>query len=245
MTMVEAQRTHSLNIAVIGGDGIGPEVVPRGSRSFPRSRRSLGQRPQGQHHRVRPGGAPLARHRRDPAGLGPGGDPRTRRDPARRRSGTRGSRAVSSSAGAAARLRFALDQYVNLRPVRLYPACRALWPRAGRAQRHRLRRRPRGHRGPYVGNGGALRSAPREIATEVSVNTAYGVRARRARRLRPAQAGTRKHLTWCTSTTCSCTPGTCGAGRSTRLGRVPDVATAYQHVDAATIFMVTDPGRST
>ena len=72
------------------------------------------------------------------------------------------------------RLRFELDHHVNLRPARLY---------AGRAQ-PAGRPSPRstcscvreGTEGPYVGNGGVLRKdTPHEIATEVSLNTAFGV----------------------------------------------------------------------
>ena len=58
---------------------------------------------------------------------------------------------------------------------------------------------------------------------------------------RPARAGTSP---WCTSTTCSPTPATCGGARWRRsAAEFPDVETAYQHVDAATIFLATDPGR--
>ena len=103
-----------------------------------------------------------------------------------------------------------------------------------------------GTEGPYVGNGGSLRTGtPHEIATEVSVNTAFGVervvRDAFAPRRRPGRAGTSR---WCTSTTCSPTPGTCGGAPSRRCdAEFPDVETAYQHVDAATIFLVTDPAR--
>src|SRR4051812_29780624 len=71
------------------------------------------------------------------------------------------------------RLRFELDQYVNLRPSRLFPGVTS--PLAGAPDIDFVVVRE-GTEGPYVGNGGALRvGTPHEIATEVSVNTAYGV----------------------------------------------------------------------
>src|SRR6476469_3670398 len=75
------------------------------------------------------------------------------------------------------RLRFELDHYVNLRPSRIYPgATSPLRPEvlaSGEVDFVVVRE---GTEGPYVGNGGALRvGTPHEIATEVSVNTAFGV----------------------------------------------------------------------
>ena len=75
------------------------------------------------------------------------------------------------------KLRFELDHYVNLRPSRLFPG--SVSPLAG----HVLDKGEvdfvvvrEGTEGPYAGNGGALRvGTPHEIATEVSVNTAFGV----------------------------------------------------------------------
>ena len=71
------------------------------------------------------------------------------------------------------RLRFELDHHVNLRPAKLYP--RRDQP-AGRPRADRHALHPRGHRGPLRGNGGVLRKdTPHEVATEVSINTAFGV----------------------------------------------------------------------
>src|SRR5579875_3641424 len=69
------------------------------------------------------------------------------------------------------RLRFELDHHVNLRPAKLYPGVAT--PLAGEPEIDFVVIRE-GTEGPYAGNGGALRKGtPREIATEVSVNTAY------------------------------------------------------------------------
>ena len=57
--------TDTLNLAVIGGDGIGPEVVAEGLKVLEAA--TARQRPQGLDDRVRPRRAPLARDRRDPA----------------------------------------------------------------------------------------------------------------------------------------------------------------------------------
>src|SRR5262249_2252172 len=90
------------------------------------------------------------------------------------------------------RLRFELDHHVNLRPGRLYPGVSS--PLAGNPDIDFVVVRE-GTEGPYTGNGGAIRvGTPHEVATEVSVNTAFGVRRvvqdafERARRRR-------KHLT--------------------------------------------------
>ena len=73
------------------------------------------------------------------------------------------------------RLRFELDHYVNLRPVRLYPGVAT--PLAGRQARvGQHGGRAGGNRGPYAGAGGVLRrGTPAEIATQESINTAFGV----------------------------------------------------------------------
>ena len=71
------------------------------------------------------------------------------------------------------RLRFELDHYVNLRPSRIFPGATSPLADPGEVDFVVVRE---GTEGPYVGNGGALRvGTPAEIATEVSVNTAFGV----------------------------------------------------------------------
>ena len=71
------------------------------------------------------------------------------------------------------RLRFELDHYVNLRPSRIFPGVASPLADPGEVDFVVVRE---GTEGPYTGNGGALRvGTPAEVATEVSVNTAYGV----------------------------------------------------------------------
>src|SRR5689334_23668055 len=71
------------------------------------------------------------------------------------------------------RLRFELDHHVNLRPAWLYPGVRSPLADPGDIDMIVVRE---GTEGLYAGNGGLLRKdTPHEIATEVSVNTSFGV----------------------------------------------------------------------
>jgi 3-isopropylmalate dehydrogenase len=140
------------------------------------------------------------------------------------------------------RLRFELDHHVNLRPAKLYPGVAS--PLAGEPAIDFVVVRE-GTEGPYAGNGGVLRRAtPHEIATEVSVNTAFGVeRVVRDAFIR-AQARPRKHLTLVHKTNVLTNAGDLWFRTVAAVGaEFPDVEVAYNHVDAATIYFVTDPGR--
>ncbi|MDT4958865.1 MAG: 3-isopropylmalate dehydrogenase [Pseudonocardiales bacterium] len=140
------------------------------------------------------------------------------------------------------RLRFELDHHVNLRPAKLYPGVAS--PLAGDPAIDFVVIRE-GTEGPYAGNGGVLRKGtPHEIATEVSVNTAYGVERVVRDAFARARARPRKHLTLVHKTNVLTNAGDLWS-RTVRAvaAEFPEVTTAYQHVDAATIFMVTDPGR--
>ncbi|HEY8827677.1 MAG TPA: 3-isopropylmalate dehydrogenase, partial [Jatrophihabitantaceae bacterium] len=140
------------------------------------------------------------------------------------------------------RLRFELDHYVNLRPAKLYPGVAS--PLAGEPSIDFVVVRE-GTEGPYVGNGGVLRKGtPHEIATEVSVNTAFGVERVVRDAFARAQARPRKHLTLVHKTNVLTNAGDLWLRTVQAVAAgFPEVTTAYQHVDAATIFMVTDPGR--
>ncbi len=137
------------------------------------------------------------------------------------------------------KLRFALDHHVNLRPVKLYPG--VIGPVAGPVDLVVVRE---GTEGPYVGNGGSMRTGtPHEVATEVSLNTAYGVE-RVVRDAFGRAAARRGHLTLVHKTNVLVHAG----GLWKRVfdevaADFPGVETAYQHIDAASMFFVTDPGR--
>ena len=139
------------------------------------------------------------------------------------------------------RLRFELDHHVNLRPARLYPGVET--PLAGEPPIDFVVVRE-GTEGPYAGNGGVLRrGTDQEIATEVSVNTAFGVQ--RVVRYAFEQAmRRRKHLTLVHKNNVLTNAGDLWFRTLQSVAAdYPAVTVAYNHVDAATIYLVTDPGR--
>ena len=246
MSMVLEQATESLDIAVIGGDGIGPEVVAEGlkvlsavtSLTGPTGLKvniteyDLGARRWLATGETLPDSVLAEIRGHDAILLGAVGDP--------------GVPSGVLERGLLLKLRFALDHYVNLRPVRLYPGVQsplALERVAPNGIDFVVVRE--GTEGPYVGNGGALRvGSPAEIATEVSVNTRYGVERVVRDAFARAEARERKHLTLVHKHNVLVHAGDLWRRTVDEVGiEFPDVATAYLHVDAATIFMVTDPGR--
>ena len=140
------------------------------------------------------------------------------------------------------RLRFELDHHVNLRPAKLYPGVTS--PLAGGPEIDFVVIRE-GTEGPYTGNGGTLRKGTEhEVATEVSVNTAFGVERVVRDAFARAQARPRKHLTLVHKNNVLTYAGDLWFRTVTRVGaEFPDVTVAYNHVDAATIYLVTDPSR--
>jgi len=140
------------------------------------------------------------------------------------------------------RLRFELDHHVNLRPAKLYPGVTS--PLAGGPEIDFVVIRE-GTEGPYTGNGGTLRKGTEhEVATEVSVNTAFGVERVVRDAFARAQARPRKHLTLVHKNNVLTYAGDLWFRTVTRVGaEFPDVTVAYNHVDAATIYLVTDPAR--
>ena len=140
------------------------------------------------------------------------------------------------------RLRFELDHHVNLRPAKLYPGVAT--PLAGNPAVDFVVVRE-GTEGPYAGNGGVLRKGtPHEIATEVSVNTAFGVERVVRDAFARAQARPRKHLTLVHKNNVLVNAGDLWFRTVHAVhDEFPDVEVAYNHVDAAMIYCVTDPGR--
>jgi 3-isopropylmalate dehydrogenase len=140
------------------------------------------------------------------------------------------------------RLRFELDHYVNLRPTKLYDGVAT--PLAGSPSIDFVVYRE-GTEGPYVGNGGALRrGTPQEVATEVSLNTAFGVERVVRAAFERARSRPRKHLTLVHKNNVLVYAGSLWKRTVDAVAAdYPDVTTAYHHVDAATIYLVTDPGR--
>lgn len=232
---------EQLQLAVIGGDGIGPEVTGEARKVL---RAALAgtvdlvetEFALGAAHYLETGEilteetmAEIATH--DAILLGAvGGDPT---DP--RLAGGIIER------GLLLRLRFAFDHYVNLRPTVVHPAVESPLREPGDVDFVVVRE---GTEGPYVGNGGSIRvGTPHEIANETSVNTAYGVE--RVVRFAFELAETRsKRLTLVHKTNVLVHAG--GLWRRITdavAAEHPDVTVDYLHVDAATIFLVDRPSR--
>ena len=143
------------------------------------------------------------------------------------------------------KLRFAFDHYVNLRPSRLFPgSVTPLSPAVTEKGEIDFVVVREGTEGLYVGNGGVVRAGtPAEIATEVSINTAYGVERvvrdafERATRRRNKVTLVHKHNVLVHA------GGLWQRIFATVAAEYPQVSTDYLHVDAATIFLVQDPAR--
>ena len=140
------------------------------------------------------------------------------------------------------KLRFSLDHFVNLRPSKLYAGVGSPLANPGEVDFIVVRE---GTEGPYVGNGGTLRSGtPHEVATEVSLNTAHGVERVVRDAFRRANERPRKKLTLVHKHNVLVYAGHLWKRTVEAVAQeFPEVSHDYLHVDAATIFMVTDPAR--
>lgn len=223
-----------MKLAVIGGDGIGPEVVAEAVKvldavvpGVEKTAYDLGARRFHATGELLPDSVLAELREHDAILLGAVGDPSVPSGVLER--------------GLLLRLRFELDHHVNLRPGRLYPGVGS--PLAGNPEIDFVVVRE-GTEGPYTGNGGAIRAGtPHEVATEVSLNTAFGVRRVVQYAFERAMLR-RKHLTLVHKNNVLTFAGKLWSRIVAEVGeQYPDVEVAYQHVDAATIFMVTDPGR--
>jgi 3-isopropylmalate dehydrogenase len=228
----------ALRLALVPGDGIGPEVVAEGVRvldavtgaagvKLETTEYDLGARRWHATGETLPDGVLEELRGQDAILLGAVGDPTVPSGVLER--------------GLLLRLRFALDHHVNLRPARLYPGVTS--PLGAKDIDFVVVRE--GTEGPYVGNGGVVRQGgPHEIATEVSINTAYGVERVVRDAFGRAAARPRKHLTLVHKTNVLVHAGSLWARTVARVGEeFPAVTTDYLHVDAASIFMVTQPER--
>jgi 3-isopropylmalate dehydrogenase len=225
------------SIAVVGGDGIGPEVVAEGLKVLDTVlsgvqlvHYDLGAARYHRTGEVLPDSVrdELAQH--DAILLGAVGDPSVPPGVLER--------------GLLLKLRFDFDQYVNLRPSRLWPGTSGPLAnvKAGEIDFVVVRE---GTEGLYTGAGGSLHAGTAaEIATEESLNTRYGVE----RVIRDAFARARKRearkVTMVHKTNVLTHAGGLWARTFAEVSReFPDVLTEYQHVDAAAMFMVTNPQR--
>ncbi|WP_418909126.1 3-isopropylmalate dehydrogenase [Glutamicibacter endophyticus] len=140
------------------------------------------------------------------------------------------------------KLRFSLDHFVNLRPSKLYPGIESPLANPGEIDFLVVRE---GTEGPYVGNGGAIRTGTaHEIATEVSVNTAYGVERVVRDAFDRAAKRERKHVTLVHKHNVLVHAGHLWRRTVEAVAtEYPEVTHDYLHVDAATIFLTTNPSR--
>ena len=140
------------------------------------------------------------------------------------------------------KLRFSFDHYVNLRPTKLYPGVVSPLADPGNVDFVVVRE---GTEGPYVGNGGAIRvGTPQEVANEVSVNTAFGVERLVRYAFELASNRDRKKVTLVHKHNVLVHAGWLWQNTVDRVAaEFPAIKTDYLHIDAATIFMVTDPER--
>jgi 3-isopropylmalate dehydrogenase len=223
-----------VKLAIIAGDGIGPEVVTEAVKvldavlpNVEKTSYDLGARRFHATGEVLPDAVLDELRAHDAILLGAIGDPSVPSGVLER--------------GLLLRLRFELDHHINLRPARLYPGVNS--PLSGNPEIDFVVVRE-GTEGPYTGTGGAIRvGTPHEVATEVSVNTAFGVRRVVQDAFERAQHR-RKHLTLVHKTNVLTFAGALWSRTVQEVAeKYPDVEVAYQHVDAATIHLVTDPGR--
>ena len=229
--------SSAIKLAVIGGDGIGPEVVAEALKvlqaanvGIDATTYDLGAQRWHRSGETLPDSVLAEVRAQDAILLGAVGDPTVPSGVLER--------------GLLLRLRFELDQYVNLRPVRLYPG--VLTPLASvRPESIDMLVVREGTEGPYAGTGGVLRKGtPGEVATQESLNTAFGVRrvvryAFERAAERPAQKLTLVH-----KTNVLAYAGDLWQRTVEELAKeFSSIAVDYCHVDAASMFFVSQPDR--
>ncbi|MFF2145383.1 3-isopropylmalate dehydrogenase [Kitasatospora sp. NPDC058190] len=230
--------SRTIRLAVVPGDGIGQEVVAEGLKvleavlpsdvKLETTEYDLGARRYHRTGETLPDSVLAELKSFDAILLGAIGDPSVPSGVLER--------------GLLLKLRFAFDHHINLRPGRLFPGVQSAL--AGQPQIDFVVVRE-GTEGPYVGNGGSLRTGtPHEVATEVSLNTAYGIERVVRDAFRRAQARPRKKLTLVHKNNVLVHAGHLWSRIFAEVGReFPEVTTEYLHVDAATIHLVTQPER--
>jgi 3-isopropylmalate dehydrogenase len=227
-------------IGVIGGDGTGPEVIREGRKSVEAAARKFAFKVNwvdydlgGERYKrtgdILPDSVLTELRQLDAIYLGAIGHPDVKPGILEK--------------GLLLRLRFELDQYINLRPVKLYPNVETPLKDKGPADIDFVVVRENTE-GIYAGAGGILRKGtPHEVATQESINTRMGVE----RCLRYAFEYTKKRnkgnkLTLCGKTNVL----TYAFDLWERVFHLvaqeyPTVKTDYAHVDATTMWMVKNP----
>ena len=231
--------SRSFNLAVIAGDGIGPEVVAEGLRvldavgakhgaTFAKTEYELGASYWHRTGETLPDSTLAELAKSDVILLGAVGDPTVPSGVLER--------------GLLLKLRFAFDHYINLRPARLFPGVTS--PLAGVKEIDFVVVRE-GTEGPYVGAGGVLaQGTENEIATEESLNTRRGAERVIRDAFERATKRDRKKVTLVHKNNVLTRAGSLWTRTFNEVAKeYPNVSTEYLHVDAASMFFVTNPDR--
>ena len=231
--------SKNFNLAVIAGDGIGPEVVAEGIKvldavakkydvTFTKTPYDLGAGYWHKTGEVLPDSVLIEIAKSDVILLGAVGDPTVPSGVLER--------------GLLLKLRFAFDHYINLRPARLMPG--VVSPLATKQPIDFIVVRE-GTEGPYVGAGGVLaEGTDAEIATEESLNTRRGAERVIRDAFNRAMARDRKKLTLVHKNNVLTRAGGLWTRTFNEVAKeFPNVTTDYLHVDAASMFFVTNPER--
>jgi 3-isopropylmalate dehydrogenase len=230
---------RTIRIAVIGGDGIGPEVVAEAIKvlraavtevTIQTTSYDLGSERWRRTREALPASvlSEIAEH--DVILLGAVGDP--------------GVPSGVLERGLVLRLRFELDQYVNLRPVRRYPGVAS--PLSGlRSDSVDMLVVREGTEGPYIEAGGVMRKGgPGEVATQESINTAFGVERVTRYAMQRAADRPRRKLTLVHKSNVLTYAGDLWRRTVDQVAKeFSEVTTDYCHMDAASMYFVTQPER--
>ena len=228
-----------INLAVIAGDGIGPEVITQGLRvldkvaakhgvTFEKTEYDLGAAYWHRTGEALPDSVMAELAKSDVILLGAVGDPTVPSGILER--------------GLLLKLRFAFDHYVNLRPALLRPGVKG--PLATKAPIDFIVIRE-GTEGPYSGAGGVLAiGTAHEIATEESLNTRRGAERVIRDAFVRAEKRDRKKLTLVHKNNVLVHSGSLWTRTFEEVAKeFPTVSTDYLHVDAAAMFFVNSPER--
>ncbi|TVZ04157.1 3-isopropylmalate dehydrogenase [Trebonia kvetii] len=229
----------TVKLAVIGGDGIGPEVTAEALKvlraatpevTWDTTDYDLGARRYHATGETLPDTVLEEIRGHDAILLGAVGDPSVPSGVLER--------------GLLLRLRFELDHYVNLRPVRLYPGVASPLAK-GTPETIDMVVVREGTEGPYTGAGGVMRrGTPQEIATQESYNTYFGVERVARYAFEQAANRPRRKLTLVHKNNVLTYAGDLWVRTVNGLApEFPSVTVEYQHVDAASMFFVTQPER--
>jgi 3-isopropylmalate dehydrogenase len=222
----KSNRVTSYRIAVLGGDGIGPEVTAEALKvcraagaQLDTVDYDLGARRYLATGEVLPDSVLDELRSFDAILLGAVGSPSVPPGVLER--------------GLLLKLRFELDLYINLRPFRT---------ESGDLDVAVVRENTEGS---YAGEGGFLRrGTPHEVATQGSVNTRFGVERCVRFAFDLARNRDRRHLTLVHKTNVLTFAGDLWQRTVDHVAfEYPDVTTAYNHVDAACIYLVESPIR--